>query len=63
MSRSLSMRLRAKEGNRNAGPEGDGARMFAEGKPCPPHSNDKGKDHARWKGWKRAEQLAKKRKT
>lgn len=60
MSRSLSPRLRMKAGNRAAGPEGQGAQMFADGKPCPPRSADKGKDHARWKGWKRAEQAARK---
>lgn len=62
MSRSLSPRLMAKAGNRKHGPEGQGEQMFAEGKPCPPASPDHGKDHARRKGWLRAQQLSQSKK-
>lgn len=52
MSRSLGRRAILK--SRNMNPEADGRAMFKEGRPCPPKSMDKGKEHALWRGWQRA---------
>lgn len=60
MSRSLGRRVIAK--SRNMNHEDDGRAMFAEGRPCPPKSADKGKAHALWRGWQRAATAARSKK-
>jgi hypothetical protein len=54
VSRALGRKTRLKQLYAEVRPDAQGREMFKRGEPCPPGKNDKGTQHARWRGWMRA---------